>query len=109
MRQVVVLSVALVAALVGAYMTWTDDSEPGDDEETAVAVYTASEGDVSKLAWEGKEHSVLVERKTDAKGPYLWVTATDRKFPNPPKTPDPHDVSSRRTTRRRCRHSSATR
>jgi hypothetical protein len=89
-RQVVVLSVALVAALVGAYMAWTDDSEP-DDEETAVAIYAAGEGDVSKLAWEGKEHSVLVERRTDAKGPYLWVTATDRKFPKPAKTPDPHD------------------
>ena len=44
MRQVVVLSVALVAALVGAYLAWTDDSEP-DDKETAVAIFSpASQG-----------------------------------------------------------------
>jgi hypothetical protein len=88
-RQVIGLSVALVVALIGAYFAWTDeDVEPESDE--AVAVYTAGTDDLAKLVWESKEHSVTVERKTDARGSYLWVTAVDRKFPKT-KVDDPHE------------------
>jgi hypothetical protein len=83
------LSAALVVALIGAYFAWTDeDVEPESDE--AVAVYTAGTDDLAKLVWESKEHSVTVERKTDARGSYLWVTAVDRKFPKT-KVDDPHE------------------
>jgi len=89
-RQVIGLSVALVVALIGAYVAWTDeDEEPESDE--AVAIYTAGPEDLAKLVWESKEHSVTVERKTDEHGPYLWVTAVDRKYPKP-KTKDPHEA-----------------
>ncbi len=89
MRQVIGLAVALVVALIGAYVAWTDEDEPAESDE-AVAIYTAGQDDLAKLVWESKEHSVTVERKTDAKGPYLWVTAVDRKFPKPKKK-DPHE------------------
>jgi hypothetical protein len=87
-KEVIGLSLALVAALIGAYVAWTDDEEPTDSDE-AVAIYTADDDDLAKLVWESKEHSVLIERKSDARGDYLWVTAVDRKFPKP-KTKDPH-------------------
>ena len=89
MRQVIGLSVALVVALIGAYVAWTDEDEETESDE-AVAVYTAGKDDLTKLAWESKEHSVTVERRTDARGPYLWVTAVDRKFPKA-KTKNPHE------------------
>lgn len=72
MKQVIALSVALAAALVGAYLTWTDESEEPKDDE-AVAMFTASEADLQRLSWKSDELSVTLERKTDARGTYLWA------------------------------------
>jgi hypothetical protein len=76
-KQVIGLSVLLGVALVGSYLTWTDDSEEVDDD--AVVVYNAGETDVQSVTWTSEEAVVVVERRTDEVGPFFWVTATDRK------------------------------
>jgi hypothetical protein len=85
-RQVAVLSAALVAALVGSYVSWTaEETEVSDD---AVPIYSAGEGDLTKVSWKGDEQVVVVERKTDAKGEYLWIDSTETKKAK--KAPDVH-------------------
>ncbi|MCB9686164.1 MAG: DUF4340 domain-containing protein [Alphaproteobacteria bacterium] len=84
MKQVVALSVALAASLVGAYMTWTDEGE--EPAEDAVALYAASDSDLSKLAYTSEDLSVVIEKKKDAKGDYIWVDSTETKRPKK-KTP----------------------
>jgi len=81
-KQVAVLSVALVTALVGSYVTWTaEETEVSDD---AVPIFSAGEGDLTKISWKGDEQVVIVERKKDAKGEYLWVDSTETKKPKSP-------------------------
>jgi hypothetical protein len=89
-RQIVALSVALVASLVGAYLTWTDETEVVSGE--AVEVYAASDKDLQKLVWDTESVDVTVERRKDERGEYLWIESTEtRKARKPPKKPDPHD------------------
>ncbi|MCA9490217.1 MAG: DUF4340 domain-containing protein [Myxococcales bacterium] len=84
MKQVVALSVALVVSLVGAYMTWTDEGE--EPAEDAVALYAASESDLTRLKYDSEDLSIVIERKEDAKGDYIWVDSTETKRPKK-KTP----------------------
>ncbi|MEZ5397961.1 MAG: DUF4340 domain-containing protein [Bryobacterales bacterium] len=86
MRQIIVLSVALVVSLVGAYLTWTDDSEEVVSDD-AVAVYSASEKDLQKLTWSSKSLDVTLEKRHDDHGDYLWVTTKETR--EPPKRPEP--------------------
>lgn len=82
MKQVAVLSAALVAALVGSYVTWTaEETEVTDD---AVPIYTAAEKELAKIAWKGEEQVVVVERRKDAHGEYLWVDTTEIDKPKVP-------------------------
>lgn len=84
MKQVVALSVSLVVALVAAYTTWTHHEEEPDEE--AVPLYSASESDLQKLAFTSEDLSIVLEKKKDAKGDYLWVDSTETKRPKK-KTP----------------------
>lgn len=81
MRSVVALSVALVAALVGSYVVWTEEETEVTDD--AVPIYNAAEGDVAKVTWKGDEQVVVVERRKDGRGEYLWVDSTETKKPKP--------------------------
>ena len=64
MRQVAVLSVVLVVALTGSYLTWTaDDSAPEQGADTKV--FAAAPADLQGLSWESQELSVSVERRSD--------------------------------------------
>ena len=76
MRQVIVLSVALTASLVGTYLTWTDDGEEITDG--AVVVLSGSPEQIQSLTWAG-EDTITITRKEDARGAYLWVEAVERK------------------------------
>ena len=81
MRQVAVLSVALVAALVGAYTTWTrEEVEVTDD---AVPLYSATPADLERITWKSPELTVSIERRKDAQGEYLWVDSTETKTKKP--------------------------
>jgi hypothetical protein len=90
-RQIVALSVALVASLIGAYLTWTDETEEVTGE--AVEVYAASAKDLQKVVWDSETVDVTVERRKDERGEYLWIESTETRKPRkpPPKRPDPHD------------------
>lgn len=90
MRQIAVLSVALVASLVGAYLTWTDEAEEVSDDVTFV--YSASESDLQKLRWHSDTLDISVERKKDAQGSYLWVESTETKKPKAKPPAHPGDV-----------------
>lgn len=95
MKQVLVLAVLLVAALVGSYLTWTaEESEASPAEE--VVVYRADEEDLESIAWEGEETSVLLERKEDEAGAYVWVTLTETtevEAPEPADEPGDTDAA----------------
>ena len=86
MRQIVVLSVALVVSLVGAWFTWTDDEEVVSDD--VVHVYTGTGADLRKVAWDSEDLKVSIERRTDDRGEYLWVESVETKRPK--KLSDAH-------------------
>jgi len=102
MRQVIVLSALLGAALVGSYMTWTAD-EADTTKADQVMVYRADADDVQSLKWTHEGVTAVVERREDARGTYTWVTVTEEpKEPagtdldDPsasPETPEPKVVS----------------
>lgn len=79
MRLIGVLSVALVVSLVGAYLTYTDETEEVTDE--VVHVYTGSETDLQKVAWSSEDLKVTIERRKDDRGEYLWVDSVETKRP----------------------------
>jgi Domain of unknown function (DUF4340) len=90
MRQIAVLSVALVVSLVWSYRTWTDDSEEISDD--VVFVYQASEKDLQKVAWNSEQLKVTVEKKKDDRGEYLWVSTEEvkKKLPSTMEKPPGH-------------------
>ncbi len=93
MKQVIALSAALVLSLMGSYLAWTDESEEvGADE---VELYSANEDSVTKLTWESDKASIVAERRSDPKGTYVWITATERNRidiePEPSDTDHPDD------------------
>jgi hypothetical protein len=79
-RQVVFLSLLLGLALTGSYLTWTAPAEekPASAQLDAVVVDALAQ-DLTRVQWESDALSVAVERRTDARGDYLWVDATERK------------------------------
>lgn len=80
MRQVVFLSLLLGLALTGSYLTWTAPAEekPASAQLDAIVVDALAQ-DLTRVQWESDALSVAVERRTDARGDYLWVDATERK------------------------------
>jgi len=86
-RQIAVLSVALVLSLGWAYLTWTDHAEKVTDD--VAIIYDGKPADVSKLSWDGKDLKVTVERRKDDRGEYLWVDSTETKV-KPPKAVPAH-------------------
>jgi hypothetical protein len=92
MKSVVFYAALLSAAMVGSYLSWTSDETEAAVAE-AVAVYRASEGDVTALVFTSEDVDVTLERKTDARGDYAAVSVTERKKkalpPEPMEAPDP--------------------
>lgn len=78
MRQVAVLGGLLAVSLVGSYLTWTAPESTQSEDDT-VALYQASLDDLQAVAWITDDLTVRVERKSDASGPYTWVTVTEIK------------------------------
>ena len=84
--EVGVLGGLLLAALVGTYMVYYESDPDSGDGSTGVAVYVANEADVSKVSFTSTDDDVVIERKKDDAGEYLWVTVTSRTeiAPEPP-------------------------
>ncbi len=87
MRQVAVLTVLLTLSMVGSYVIWSDDSPEVSTAGDEVMIYNANESDLSMLAWKSKTVDIVLERKTDDRGEYTWVTTTERKEIKPPEPP----------------------
>jgi len=85
MKQVATLSVALVVALIGSYLAWTDDGETHAAEE--VALYSASEDELESIRWNTESKDVTIRKKTDARGTYFWVESVERVVPKEPAAP----------------------
>ncbi len=85
MKQVATLSVALVVALIGSYLAWTDDGETVDASE--VALYAASEADIESIRWNTETKDITVTKRADARGDYFWIESVERVVPNAPEAP----------------------
>lgn len=88
MRQVLVLSGLLAAALAASAWTWShsDDVTP---DATKVAMYRADAKNVQKLVYKAEDLEVTLERKSDANGDYTWITSTETvKKAKPPTEGD---------------------
>jgi hypothetical protein len=77
MKQVIGFGVALAAALVGSYLTWTDDSEPVAVE--GVPVYRTTPSELQSVAWASDSVDVTLSKRSDDKGDYHWLEVTERK------------------------------
>jgi hypothetical protein len=93
MRQVLIYSALLTAAMVGAYITWTGDA-PSKVEAASesTAVYNARSGDVGAIAWASEDLDVRIEKRTDELGEYVWVVVDERKKTPKPRQPEPEDA-----------------
>lgn len=83
MKQVAALSVALVAALIGSYVAWTDDGETLDAEE--VPLYSASVEDLEKVRWNTPTKDITVTKRSDEQGDYYWIESVERVVPTVPE------------------------
>lgn len=74
-RGAVIHGVLLVAALVFAYQTWTREEVlaplTGD-----VVVWAMPPASIQAITFATEGRAIRVERRSDAKGPYLWGTDT---------------------------------
>jgi hypothetical protein len=79
-RGPVVYGVLLIAALLFAYQTWTREEVvtplAGD-----VVVWSMRPEQIQAITLEAETRSIRVERRSDAKGPYLWGSDTRRDQP----------------------------
>ncbi len=80
MRQVAILGALLTAALIGSYVAWTDQGADTTQGEK-VLVYRAALDDVERLTWASEGNTAVLERRTDAKGAYIWITLTETVTP----------------------------
>lgn len=94
MKTVVLYAVLLSAAMVGSYVSWTADDSATPDTH-AVPVYRATTGDVTGLVFTSEDVDVTLERRSDDRGEYAWLSVTERRKtllpPEPTPAVDPAD------------------
>lgn len=90
MKTVGLYAALLSAAMVGSYVSWTADESVVPDA-SAVAIYRASTGDVTGLVYTSEEVDVTLERRSDDRGEYAWVSVTERKKTLLPPEPEPEE------------------
>lgn len=83
MRRMIELSVLgalALGAFVGTYLVYfeagEDTAKARDDE--GVALYVAQEDELQKVTWDTTDQTLVMERKKDDLGEYLWLTVTTR-------------------------------
>ena len=77
MKPNTLLSVAVVLALMGSYMTWTHTGDESADLDT-IAMYRATAADLQTIRWKGEKITIETEQKSDDNGSYLLVTTTEQ-------------------------------
>ncbi len=84
MNQTLVLGGLLTLALVGSYLTWTQDEEVAERKATDVLVYKADADAISSVTWSDEDRVVRLTRPSDASGAYVWIEQTDKTKVVPP-------------------------
>ncbi|MCB9664342.1 MAG: DUF4340 domain-containing protein, partial [Alphaproteobacteria bacterium] len=77
MKQPLVLGALLGAALVGSYLTWTDDGEEGANA-TDVVVLRATPDTLDRIVWTDAGKTITVARQSDELGRWLAVEEVDQ-------------------------------
>ncbi len=79
MKQVGILGGLLAVTLIGSYMAWTaDDSGTVEAGSDAAMVYNAKASDLTGLVWKSEKLTVSLERKSDERGDYTWVSVSEQ-------------------------------
>ena len=92
MKQVIGWSIALTVAMVGSYLTWTDDSEPPAVE--GVAVYRASPSELGSVTWASEKTTVTLTKRSDDLGDYYWIDSLEVRTITRPVEPAEPDESA---------------
>jgi hypothetical protein len=75
-RLVGVYSLLLLAALVGAFLSWT--REPEEKQNSAVVLFDAVQADLARVEFESERLVASIETMSDDRGGYLWVRTEKR-------------------------------
>lgn len=73
-RSVAIYAVLLVAALLGAYLTWT--AEPATEAATGTTVARFEREAIDQLVWETDAKVLRLDVRSDDRGRYVWVEET---------------------------------
>ncbi len=84
MNQPLVLGGLLTLALVGSYLTWTQEDEVAERKATDVMVYKADADAIGSVTWSDEDRVVRLTRPNDASGAYVWIEQTDKTKVVPP-------------------------
>lgn len=86
-KQVLILSGLLGAAMVGSYLTWTN--EDGTDADDTIVALPGAPEDIASVTYTAEKLTVELIGQEDDRGRFLWVTTTEKKRkPKPPKSHD---------------------
>ena len=76
-RAILSYSAVLTASLVASYWAWTREA-PADEDET-VTVVDIEADELERIEYRSDDLDLDVVTRSDTRGSYLWVTATERK------------------------------
>jgi len=76
-RAILSYSAVLTASLVASYWAWTREA-PADDDEVVVVVDVAPD-ELDRIEYRSDDLDLDLVSRSDSRGDYLWVTATERK------------------------------
>jgi hypothetical protein len=88
----------LAASLVATYAIHFHEGASTTAPAEGVPVYAAAAADLTRVTFESKQATVVLERRSDDRGDHVWVTSTTRteRTPPPPPAPevDPDDTDA---------------
>lgn len=91
-KTVAIYGVALVVALVGAYLSWTGDSDDESESDRGVTIVAADRDELESVTYEEESLEVTLEPREDEAGTYVWARTerTKRAAPKRPASSKPH-------------------
>jgi len=76
-RTVTIYGAALVALLVGSYLSWT--SEDASDDADGVTILDVDPEDVERIVYRSEKLDLDLAVQSDDRGRYMWATSVQRK------------------------------
>lgn len=90
-RSIATYGILLTLLLGLSWMDWTAPPEVDIGDKVVLAQGEAA--DLERVIWKGEKEEVLIERKVDAAGAYVWVTHTKWEEPKPSPLDDADPAS----------------